>query len=154
MNEKTLKEIKQMDWGNLKPLQMTAISYLIERVQGLEEENKFQTSETHKNLDKVFFFNKENQHYKRVLEFYADERNSDKGERARQALRGELKTVVITSDLIGASETIREIMDDFMDDFLNATNLSKREIIMAAKLLRLQGLLMDMGILIGMEGSE
>ena len=66
---------------------------------------------------------------------------------------------MITSDLIDASEAIQEIMDDFMNDFMNdflhRHNHSKQEIIkLAARVLRLQSLLMDMGILIDMEGSE
>mgnify|MGYP001379948728 CR=1 FL=1 len=36
MNEKSLNEIKQMDWGNLKPSQIVAINHLIDQVQELE----------------------------------------------------------------------------------------------------------------------
>ena|SRR5699024_11002701 len=36
MSKETLTEIKQMDWGNLKPSQIIAMDFLLEQVQKLE----------------------------------------------------------------------------------------------------------------------
>ncbi|HLR91936.1 MAG TPA: hypothetical protein VK048_02665, partial [Atopostipes sp.] len=44
-----------------------------ERVQELEEESRFQMSETHKNLDKVIYLDKENKRYREVIKKAIDD---------------------------------------------------------------------------------
>ena len=110
-----LEEIKEWyaynsnnDW-KMMAFEKKHIVWLIkqaERVKELEEENRIQMSETHKNLDKVIYLDKKNKRYKQALEFYADRGNyepidgiflsdyqnkvdKDGGEKARQALKGE-----------------------------------------------------------------
>ena len=104
---KRLKEI--VDKDDRLTISSRFMKYFIEqaeRVQELEKENKFQMSETHKNLDKIIYLDKEKERYKQALEFYADEENynsgyltddgriktlinDDNGETARKALKGE-----------------------------------------------------------------
>src|SRR5699024_9300540 len=112
MNEENLNEIKQIDWGNLKPSQIVAIDFLIERLQELERELerikvKYQvTKESHYNCSKsTSELEQQNERYREALEFYA---NRGHYARRKSFRIGEDDVIFLKDDGVIAREALEE----------------------------------------------